>query len=268
MHPVEIEAWTGSGPPPLSRLDGSTAAAAPQWSKGWREPPRPPSPDPGGPNGGGFPRGTGPARGLGRLRGKGPTRRVWYPHGRSGSYLVMPCAGKPPGDEAHRRLAEEIGHQANLSTQEALPDEDARVSGPDVEPGRHPCTQAEAPQGPLAFDARTGAVNSRYRLRNSADFERVRSERRGVVDPLLRLQVRPNDLGHPRMGISVSRRLGGAVERNLIRRRLRAAAASEMCSLGAFDLVMIPSPAAASSSYQQLAATVSRTLQRAGVRVP
>lgn len=55
--------------------------------------------------------------------------------------------------------------------------------------------------------------------------------------------------------------------RNLVRRRLRAAARAELSSLGAFDLVMIPAPAAASSSYQQLAATLSRSLQRAGVRV-
>ncbi|EQD38167.1 Riibonuclease P, partial [mine drainage metagenome] len=130
-----------------------------------------------------------------------------------------------------------------------------------------PRTQAEAPQGPLAVDACTGAVNSRYRLRHSAEFQRVRSARRGVVDPLLRLQVRPNEFGHPRLGISVSRRLGGAVQRNLIRRRLRAAAAGEVSSLGAFDLVLIPSPAAASSSFQELSATVTRAFQRAGVRV-
>ncbi|MHB1525861.1 MAG: ribonuclease P protein component [Candidatus Dormibacteria bacterium] len=110
-------------------------------------------------------------------------------------------------------------------------------------------------------------MNSRYRLRHSAEFQRVRSARRGVVDPLLRLQVRPNEFGHPRLGISVSRRLGGAVQRNLIRRRLRAAAAGEVSSLGAFDLVLIPSPAAASSSFQELSATVTRAFRRAGVRV-
>jgi len=164
-------------------------------------------------------------------------------------------------------VAEEIGHQANLSTQEALSEEDSRVSGPDVEPGRYPCAQAEAPQGPLAVDACSGAVNSRYRLRKSAEFESVRAERRGVGDPLLRLQVRPNLLGRPRFGITVSKRVGGAVARNLVRRRLRAAAAQNLSELGSFDLVMIPTQAAATSSYQELAASLCRSLQAAGVRL-
>jgi len=56
------------------------------------------------------------------------------------------------------------------------------------------------------------------------------------------------------------------VVRNLVRRRLRAAAAAERARLGAFDLVLIPAPAAARSSYGELAATLGRCFQRAGVR--
>lgn len=107
---------------------------------------------------------------------------------------------------------------------------------------------------------------SGYRLRKSAEFELVRAERRGVTDAVLRLQVRPNQLAHPRFGISVSKRLGGAVERNLLRRRLRAASAAEAPSLGGFDLVVVPKPAAGNASYQELTAALRRALSRAGVR--
>jgi len=33
--------------------------------------------------------------------------------------------------------------------------------------------------------------------------------------------VRPNDVGHPRLGLTASRRVGGAVVRNRLRRRVR-----------------------------------------------
>jgi ribonuclease P protein component len=109
-------------------------------------------------------------------------------------------------------------------------------------------------------------VISGYRLRRSAEFQLVRAERRGAADAVLRLQVRPNQLGHPRFGISISKRLGGAVERNLVRRRLRAAAASEASSIGGFDLVLIPQSAARTASFQDLAIALGRTLEKSGVR--
>ncbi len=160
--------------------------------------------------------------------------------------------------------AEEIGHQANLSTQEALSEEGARVSRPDVLPRGCPRAQAAAPQGTLAPDSRTGAVKRRYRLRRTADYQAVRAERRGAGDPLLRVQVRPRSDGSPRVGMAVSRRLGGAVTRNLLRRRLRAAARARISALKPFDVVIIPSPTAARAPYAELAAALDRVLARAG----
>lgn len=59
------------------------------------------------------------------------------------------------------------------------------------------------------------------RLRRRGDFTRVlrrgRRARRGVVG----VSAAPNDLGHPRMGLAVGRRVGNAVERNTVKRRLR-----------------------------------------------
>ncbi len=54
--------------------------------------------------------------------------------------------------------------------------------------------------------------------------------------------------------------------RNLVRRRLRAAAAAELASLLPFDLVLIPAPAAAAHPYRDLAGSLQRNLDRLGVR--
>lgn len=77
------------------------------------------------------------------------------------------------------------------------------------------------------------------------------------------MQLRPNG-NRPRVGFSVSRRVGGAVQRNLVRRRLRAAVAARLGRLSPVDLVIIPSPAAARAPYRELAAALDRTLARAG----
>ena len=109
-------------------------------------------------------------------------------------------------------------------------------------------------------------MNSSFRLRNSAEFERVRAERRTAGDRLLRVQVRGNDLGHPRVGISASKRLGSAVQRNLVRRRLLMAVAAEVPGLQAVDLVVIPSPEGARSQFSALETSLRNNLDRLQVR--
>ena len=52
-----------------------------------------------------------------------------------------------------------------------------------------------------------------------------------------------NDLGHPRMGLSVGRRVGGAVARNKVKRRLREAFRRIKVDLNAsFDFVIVVRP--------------------------
>jgi ribonuclease P protein component len=64
-------------------------------------------------------------------------------------------------------------------------------------------------------------MQRQFRLRNSADFKRLRADGRVWRHPFLTLSVAPNALGHNRYGFIVSRHLGGAVVRNRVRRVLR-----------------------------------------------
>jgi ribonuclease P protein component len=69
----------------------------------------------------------------------------------------------------------------------------------------------------------------RARLSRSADFDRV--FRHGRSHPgrefVLHVFPRGDDRGSPRLGLSVSRKVGGAVQRNKIKRLLREAFAIE-----------------------------------------
>jgi ribonuclease P protein component len=93
------------------------------------------------------------------------------------------------------------------------------------------------------------------RLRRSADFRRVYSSRRRRDGRLLVVHSLANQLGHPRVGFTVSTKVGGAVQRNRVRRRLREAARPLIVgSKEAVDLVVVARPEAAVATFAELAA--------------
>ena len=82
------------------------------------------------------------------------------------------------------------------------------------------------------------------RLSRSAEFERVYRQGRSVSSRYLVLYSFPNESdGRPRLGLSVSRKVGGAVERNHIKRLLREAFdALEPELESAHDVVVVARP--------------------------
>lgn len=86
----------------------------------------------------------------------------------------------------------------------------------------------------------------RGRLTRSADFERVYRQGRSHGNRYLVLYVFPRAAdGEPRIGVSVSRKVGGAVDRNRVKRLLREAfdASSTPLPVG-HDVVVVARPAA------------------------
>ena len=70
-----------------------------------------------------------------------------------------------------------------------------------------------------------------------------------------------NGLDEPRLGLSVSKKVGSAVTRNGVRRRLKEIFRSSGGGLpGDLDLVVSVRPAAAEASYQDLSDEFSRSL--------
>jgi ribonuclease P protein component len=109
-------------------------------------------------------------------------------------------------------------------------------------------------------------VKRDQRLRTPADFGRARQNAtRAWPHPLLVLYVVPNDLGRTRVGITVSSRVGNAVVRNRVRRRIREAMQARLeCLAPGFDLLLIARPASARAAWGELSAALDSVVSRAG----
>ncbi|MBN1426783.1 MAG: ribonuclease P protein component [Anaerolineae bacterium] len=108
-----------------------------------------------------------------------------------------------------------------------------------------------------------------FRLRHHEDFDASRQRGKRWHDKLLILNTISSGLPHNRFGFVVSRRVGKATRRNLVKRRLRATARSWLPYLiTGYDIVIIARPAISEASYQDIEAVVEKLLRQAGLLVP
>jgi ribonuclease P protein component len=105
----------------------------------------------------------------------------------------------------------------------------------------------------------------RTRLTDSPDFERVYRQGVAYRGKLFSVHAFPNEFGTPRLGLSVSRRVGNAVVRNTVRRRLREVFYSALPEIPSnLDLVVSARPAAAEATFQELSEEFVRSLGKLG----
>lgn len=99
------------------------------------------------------------------------------------------------------------------------------------------------------------------RLTKSEEFTLVYNEGNTQADRYLVLKARPNQLEFSRYGISVSKRIGNAVIRNRVKRRLREILRLPSLNPG-WDIILIARGPAADSDYHQLNKSVINLLSR------
>lgn len=105
-----------------------------------------------------------------------------------------------------------------------------------------------------------------YRLRRNSDFQRVRQVGKSYASPILVLAFLRNELEYSRFGFVVNKRLGNAVTRNKIKRRMREATRLEMWHIKpGFDIVIIARKQIDQASYLEISQSLQHLLNVAGL---
>jgi len=103
-------------------------------------------------------------------------------------------------------------------------------------------------------------------LSRPQDFRALQGVGTSRSHPLLSARFLRTDLDTTRIGLSTGRKLGGAVVRNRVRRRLREVLRAMAPSFQpGWDVLIIARPAIVDASHDEIAEAVGRLLRRGGV---
>ncbi len=109
-------------------------------------------------------------------------------------------------------------------------------------------------------------MNVRRTLKKNSDFRRLYARGKSAATPYLVLYCRPNRRGENRLGYTVSVKLGHAVVRNRVRRRLREIVRlSEPVLKQGWDIVVVARGRSVNAPYRRLEASFLEACGKLGL---
>ncbi len=106
-------------------------------------------------------------------------------------------------------------------------------------------------------------------IKRNHEFQRLYAKGKSSATPYLAVYWRKNRLGINRLGLTVGKKVGGAVTRNRVRRRIREIYRLHEAELTpGCDIVIVARVKAAYSSYQQLEKSFLTLSDKLGLRRP
>ena len=174
------------------------------------------------------------------------------------------CLGPAPLNDWNEEQAR--SHEEDLSAQEARSKARTWLHGSHGQQGWSSRARSSSGKGTQAADRLTHAglqVPVFPVLRRKADFAALGRQGIARSNQLLVLRALRTDRPETRLGLSTPRSIGGAVERNRLRRRLRELMRARRAELGAgWDLLLIARPEAGRATYAELGEALASLLRR------
>jgi ribonuclease P protein component len=150
-----------------------------------------------------------------------------------------------------------IRHEAHLSAEKPQASQEPRLPSPHGHSGRS-CDPQGAPS-PWA-DSSICLIG---KVRGRSSFQAFRTTRqRTSIGPIRIAYVSDDAVSGPCVAFAIGRRVGGAVVRNRLRRRLRSVLGELAPQMEPGSYLVSTSPAAAQSSYDDLRATMTAVIDK------
>ena len=110
-------------------------------------------------------------------------------------------------------------------------------------------------------------MNIRTTLKKNSDFRRLYSKGKSAVTPYMAVYCRRNKGGVNRLGYTVSTKLGHAVVRNRVRRRLREIFRLNQSGLAqGYDMILVARTRAVGAEYRELERAFLNVCGKLGLR--
>lgn len=94
-------------------------------------------------------------------------------------------------------------------------------------------------------------MKKQYRIKKSKEIDAIIKERKSYGNKFFVVYYKENDHEHFRFAISIGKRYGNAVERNLIKRHIRMIFQTIYKNLPKIDYVVVVKPQAKNLNYQE-----------------
>jgi len=109
-------------------------------------------------------------------------------------------------------------------------------------------------------------VKKTVTIKSNFEFRRLYQKGKSAVTPFMVVYCRPNRLGHNRLGITTSVKLGKAVVRNRCRRRIRELyRLSQPRMKQGYDLVIVARSRCFDGPYHKLSAAYDKAVDQLGL---
>ncbi len=109
-------------------------------------------------------------------------------------------------------------------------------------------------------------LTSYNRLRDRKDFRKIYRRGKSKANDTLVLYFLPNKLGVTRVGFSVSKKIGNAVGRNFVKRRLREVCRDNISRIKpGYDIIFIARQKIKGISYELIEVKVLKLIERVGL---
>lgn len=106
---------------------------------------------------------------------------------------------------------------------------------------------------------------SPLRIKKTEEFSAVYDKKCSKANAYLVIYQKENGLGHPRFGFSISKKVGKAHDRNLVRRRLSEIIRLHLSGFRATDIVMVARKPIVELDYKTLEKEFLKLSERSGI---